>query len=101
MPTTSPPPLAGVICAQLRIQGKVQGVFFRESARREAQQRALTGWVRNLPTGEVEARVEGPREEVESFIAWCRRGPPAAKVETVSTSFCAAMGELTHFVVER
>lgn len=67
----------------LRIRGKVQGVFFRESARREAERLGLAGWVRNRSDGSVEALVEGPAERLAAFQAWCREGPPAARVDGV------------------
>lgn len=60
--------------------GRVQGVFFRDSTRREAQRLALTGWVRNLPDGRVEAVFQGPGEAVDQAVAFCRRGPGHADV---------------------
>ncbi len=68
---------------RLLIQGRVQGVFYRVSAQSEARRLSLVGWVRNLPSGEVEALVEGEPEALDSFIAWCRRGPPGARVGDV------------------
>ncbi|HEX4621295.1 MAG TPA: acylphosphatase [Myxococcaceae bacterium] len=66
------------------IRGEVQGVGFRWSAQSEAQRLGLSGWVRNLPSGEVEAEVEGVTQSVEAFVAWCKRGPPSARVEAVA-----------------
>jgi acylphosphatase len=60
--------------------GTVQGVFFRDSCRREAVGRQVAGWVRNLPDGSVEAVFEGARENVDAMVAWARQGPPAASV---------------------
>lgn len=65
------------------IAGKVQGVWYRESTRREAEQRGVVGWVRNLPDGRVEAVFEGPAAAVRELVAWCRRGPPGARVESL------------------
>ncbi len=79
--------------AELLITGLVQGVFYRASAREEGTRLGLTGEVRNLPGGEVEAIVEGPREQIEQFIAWCRRGPPSARVENVQVRWVEARGE--------
>ena len=69
--------------ADIKIFGQVQGVFFRHSAKREAERLGLTGWVRNNDDGSVEIRAEGPRDKLEEFIVWCKKGPPAAKVERV------------------
>jgi acylphosphatase len=66
--------------------GLVQGVFFRVSARNEALRLGLTGWVRNRRDGSVEAFFQGPPEAVERAVAWCRRGPTGARVETVEVS---------------
>ncbi|MBO0829549.1 MAG: acylphosphatase [Streptosporangiales bacterium] len=65
--------------------GLVQGVFFRETCRREARRAGVTGWVRNRPDGTVEAVFEGPPESVERMVAWCRRGPSRAHVRGLTT----------------
>ena len=70
----------------VRIRGRVQGVGFRYSACHEARLRGLAGWVRNTAEGEVELWAEGPPEKLESFLQWLRRGPPGARVESVSPS---------------
>jgi acylphosphatase len=67
----------------LWIAGRVQGVWFREGARAEAQALGVTGFVRNLPDGRVEAALEGPPAAVAAVEAWCRAGPPRARVTTV------------------
>jgi acylphosphatase len=87
--------------AELVISGLVQGVFYRASAQQEAMRLGLTGEISNLPGGEVEAIVEGPKDQVEEFISWCRRGPAAAKVEDVKVRFSAARGEYRTFRVAR
>jgi acylphosphatase len=66
------------------VRGEVQGVGFRWSAQAEAQRLGLSGWVRNLPTGEVETEAEGLAPSVDAFVTWCRRGPPGARVESVA-----------------
>ena len=68
------------------ISGIVQGVFFRAATRRAAADFNLTGWVRNMDNGRVEAVLEGEDVDVEKMIAWCKVGPPAAKVEKVVTA---------------
>jgi acylphosphatase len=65
------------------VSGRVQGVFFRAACAERARILGLSGWVRNLPDGGVEAAFEGPWEAVESAIEWCRRGTPAAVVDAV------------------
>lgn len=66
--------------ARVVVTGRVQGVAFRASTRHMARELGLAGWVRNLDTGEVEAAFEGPRETVETAVAWCHHGPPSARV---------------------
>ncbi|MEW6416056.1 MAG: acylphosphatase [Pseudomonadota bacterium] len=70
----------------LRIHGRVQGVWFRESMRQEAARLGVTGWVRNTADGKVEAVVQGPAEAVDALIAWAHKGPPMARVERVEVS---------------
>jgi len=65
------------------IAGRVQGVFYRASARAEALRLGLTGWVRNLPDGRVEAWAMGPEDTLGAFETWLRRGPPRARVMEV------------------
>lgn len=87
--------------ASLRIRGKVQGVFFRESARVEATRLGLTGWVRNRDDGSVEAVAEGEPAALEDFIRWCHRGPVAARVSEVERADGEPTGEFRTFTVER
>ncbi|MDI3329592.1 MAG: acylphosphatase [Micrococcus sp.] len=68
---------------RLLVNGTVQGVGYRAACRRTAAAAGVTGWVRNLDDGRVEAVVAGPPEAVETVIAWCRQGPRAAVVESV------------------
>ncbi|MFP4039587.1 MAG: acylphosphatase [Desulfosudaceae bacterium] len=81
------------------IKGRVQGVFFRSETRKQAEARGVTGWVRNLPDGSVEAVFEGKPEAVEKVVKWCQQGPPAAQVARVDTSESPASGEFTSFDV--
>ena len=67
----------------LVIHGRVQGVFFRDSMRREAQNLAVAGWVRNRSDGTVEAVVQGEPAAVDAIVRWARRGPEHAQVERV------------------
>ncbi|MGV8059629.1 MAG: acylphosphatase [Smithellaceae bacterium] len=66
------------------LSGVVQGVFFRAATRRAASDLNLTGWVRNMDDGRVEAVFEGTDANVNKMLVWCKIGPPAAKVENVT-----------------
>ena len=79
--------------------GRVQGVFFRASAKEEADCYGLTGWVRNCPDGSVEIVVEGPSEAIEGFCRWCQHGPPYAHVSRVDVNYSAATREFGEFCV--
>ena len=68
------------------VHGNVQGVFFRDSARREAERLGVAGWITNNPDGTVEAVFEGDEEAVESMLGFCREGPSRADVERVEVS---------------
>jgi acylphosphatase len=72
-----------VIRRRVVVHGEVQGVFFRDSTRREAEGRGLSGWVCNRADGAVEAVFEGPESAVEELVAWCRSGPSRAEVRDV------------------
>jgi acylphosphatase len=67
------------------MSGRVQGVFFRASCAQRAEELGLSGWVRNVPGGGVEAIFEGTDPAVERMLSWCREGPPLAHVERSET----------------
>ena len=67
----------------LLIKGKVQGVFYRVSARETAVKTGVKGWIRNSREGDVEALVTGTEEQLSQFICWCKKGPPGSKVTEV------------------
>ena len=68
------------------VHGNVQGVFFRDSAHRQAGSLGVAGWITNRPNGTVEAIFEGEPDAVESMLRFCREGPRRAEVERVETS---------------
>jgi acylphosphatase len=68
---------------RLVIHGRVQGVFFRDSMRHEAQKLGIAGWVRNRSDGTVEAAVQGETGDVDNIVAWAHRGPQHAQVTRV------------------
>jgi acylphosphatase len=65
------------------VTGRVQGVFFRDTCRREAESRGVCGWVRNNDDGSVEAVFEGASQAVDALVKWARRGPAEAGVESI------------------
>lgn len=78
---------------RVRVEGVVQGVFFRANTREEAQKQGLQGWVRNLPDGAVEAVFEGESSQVEQMVRWCHTGPPMSKVSRVEVAEEEPQGE--------
>lgn len=81
------------VCRRFTVSGRVQGVAFRAAALDEARRLALTGWVRNLPNGEVEALACGEAAALDAFERWLWQGPRAARV----TSVMAATAPLQAF----
>jgi len=65
------------------VHGNVQGVFFRDSARRHAETRGVAGWITNRPDGAVEAVFEGDPDAVAALVEFCRHGPRSADVDSV------------------
>ena len=84
---------------RIRVTGRVQGVFYRQSTLEMAQGLGLCGWVRNLPDGSVEALFEGERALVEQAVAWCRQGPPRAAVSSVAVEWLDGPAESTGFAI--
>ena len=87
--------------AEIVVRGRVQGVFYRASAQQEALALGVTGEICNLPDGAVEAVVEGERRAVDDFIAWCKRGPPHARVENVNVKLASCRDEFRTFTIAR
>ncbi len=81
----------------LAIHGRVQGVFFRDSMRREAQRLGVSGWVRNCNDGSVEAVVQGEPAAVDGIVQWAHRGPARAHVDEVDIQ--PAAGEYARFEI--
>jgi acylphosphatase len=86
--------MAGAVCrVRLLISGRVQGVWFREATRQEAERLGVRGWVRNCADGSVEAVLEGPPEAVGEMEQWCHHGPPSARVVEVKSNPEPPQGE--------
>ena len=74
----------GVVRVRALVSGRVQGVWYRESCRREAERLGVAGSVRNRPDGRVEIEAEGRQTAVEALLVWARHGPPRAVVDTMA-----------------
>jgi acylphosphatase len=85
----------------LRVDGRVQGVFFRANTRKQARKRGLGGWVKNLDDGSVEVVIEGPEDDVREVVNWTREGPPRANVEDIEVDWEDFEGAFEDFEVRR
>ncbi|MCA9607135.1 MAG: acylphosphatase [Myxococcales bacterium] len=81
----------------LVVRGRVQGVYFRASAQREARQLGLTGWVKNRNDGAVELVAEGEEDQVKDLLAWAQSGPSTARVDRIETRWRSYTGEFPDF----
>jgi len=79
--------------AHVFISGRVQGGWFRASTRDKAEELSLSGWVRNLPDGRVEAVFEGDDKAVDEMVEWCHYGPSLARIDTVNIEYEEPQGE--------
>ena len=78
---------------RVSLSGRVQGVFFRASCAERADELALSGWIRNVPGGRVEAVFEGTESAVAEMVSWCREGPPLARVDRIDVVDEPVVGE--------
>ncbi len=85
--------------AHVHVSGKVQGVFFRQNTKRQAQNRGVSGWVCNTPDGNVEAVFEGEEAAVKALVDYCRHGPSFAKVEKMQVDYEVYKGEFADFKI--
>jgi acylphosphatase len=85
--------------AHVFIKGKVQGVFFRSWTKSTAESLGLTGFVKNLEDGRVEALFEGEKEKVEEIVNKCKEGSRAAEVTHVDVVWEEALGDYTGFEI--
>lgn len=83
--------------AVLTIHGRVQGVFYRDSARRRAKRLGITGYARNNTDGTVSIVAEGGEENLKNFIEWCYNGPILAKVTKINVEWRQASGKFDNF----
>ena len=75
-----------MLTVHLLISGKVQGVFYRATAKKIAEELSLKGWIKNIAGHKVEAVISGEDSQVNEFIKWCKEGPPGANVDDVAIS---------------
>lgn len=80
---------------RLTITGRVQGVFFRLETQKEAKRLGISGYVKNLPDGSVEAVIQGDAQTVEKMIRWCYQGPPASRVDHIDLSDIALLDDFS------
>lgn len=85
--------------AHVFVEGRVQGVFFRDTTWEQARRLAVTGWVRNLLDGRVEAVFEGDEEAVRQMVSFVHRGPPQAIVTHVDVEYGEYTGEFSRFTI--
>jgi acylphosphatase len=85
--------------AHVFVTGKVQGVYYRQNTMETAKAHGVSGWVRNLPDGRVEAVLEGDDSKVKSVVDWCKKGPPRAEVGNVEVKFETPTGEFSGFEI--
>jgi acylphosphatase len=82
---------------RLIVEGRVQGVWFRDSTRTQATEVGVCGWVKNRRDGSVEVLIEGPEDRVEQLVEWCHQGPPYANVNRVTRTMEEWQGEFDSF----
>jgi len=87
--------------ATTRIRGRVQGVSYRYFTRRTALELGLSGWVRNLQGGDVEAVFEGSEQNIRAMLEWCKQGPAASRVDEILVDWEDGTGEFDGFEVHR
>lgn len=86
--------------AHLFLSGKIQGVFFRDSMKKKAEKLGVSGWVKNLKDGRVEAVFEGKKDKVESMVKWSNKGPILAKVEDLEADWEEPKGNFKEFDIK-
>lgn len=90
-----------MITISLRISGKVQGVWFRASAKDAAISIGVKGKVWNEPNGDVGAIAQGTQEQIDAFIDWCKKGPPLARVSDVKVAYVTSSEIYDSFEITR
>jgi acylphosphatase len=86
-----------IMRVDIKVFGRVQGVFFRDRTNKKAKELNLTGWVENEPDGSVKIIAEGEKENLEKLIEWTRKGPLLARVDKVEVKWEEGKGEFEKF----
>lgn len=86
--------------ARIFISGRVQGVFFRQNTRKKAQELGITGWVKNLANGRVEALIEGEKDKVNELIEWTKKGSIFSRVDGVDIAWEEYQAEFDDFKIK-
>jgi acylphosphatase len=89
-----------MVTAHVFISGFVQGVGYRQFVKKHAEELGLTGWVKNLPDGRVEAVFQGEKKLIEQLIEFCKKGPFMAEVEDVEVGWKVLGQKLVAFTIE-
>lgn len=92
---------AGRVLVEVRVCGRVQGVFFRQFTKNTAQELGIVGYARNLPDSCVQVLAEGPKQSIDVFIQRLRVGPPLSRVDSLDVEWKQPSGEFTSFVIRR
>ena len=88
-----------IVRAEVRVTGRVQGVWFRQSTKNTANQHRVSGWCRNNPDGSVEFVFEGEKSAVKSVIEWCKNGPELAHVDELRIKWEKPTSEFDRFLI--
>lgn len=91
----------GRVLVEVRVCGRVQGVFFRQFTKNTAQELGIAGYARNLPDGCVQVLAEGSKGSIETFVQRLRAGPPLSRVDSLEIEWKQPSGEFTEFVIRR
>jgi len=89
-----------IVRINARVEGRVQGVFFRDCTRQEAERHCLHGWVRNQADGSVETEFQGEEAEVAAMVQWLHQGSPLSRVSRVVTKSCPGLATESGFRVK-
>lgn len=92
--------MTGKVCAHVFVSGRVQGVFFRAETKKTADSLGVSGWVKNLPDGRVEAVFEGDEDTVKKAIEWCRSGSGYSRVDDIEIEWEPPSGEHESFEIK-